>query len=221
MTFLARSLALATTLALLPGTALANPATLATLQTVAVADDAGVAQALVQPGTTKVTVVVDTAAPVAAPACEVTPPIHAPQPYYERIRKDRKTGRGLLIGGAALGGLAYLYTSLAGALAIDKARGLATDDPGTPGNEGRARAERRAYGRALLVPGIGPALAIPRADTAIRAWGAGIAGVTQAVAIGMTIVGLYHLGRAHRLERLSLGAMAGAQQAHVSLAVRF
>jgi hypothetical protein len=237
MIFLARSLALATILALLPGTALANPGTLAVLQTVAVANDAGVAQALVQPtepGTTQVTVVVSTtgaptdgaapATPVPTPAPAVAPtpppPVYEPPPYSDRIYKDRKSGRSLLIGGITLGVTAYVYTSLAGALVIDKARAL-HDDPLSMENEARHRADRRAYGKAMLIPGIGPALAIPKADTAMRAWAAGMAGLAQAAAVTMTLVGIHRLGRARRLERLSWGAMASSQQAHVSMAVRF
>jgi hypothetical protein len=220
MTFLARSLALATTLALLPGTALATPTTttLAALQTVAIADDSGVAQALAQPAT-QVTVVVNNIGTATAPAV-VPPPIYTPAPYSDRIYKDRKSGRSLLIAGLTLGGMAYVYTSLAGAIAIDKARDM-NDDPLTLENEARARSDRRAFGKALLIPGIGPALAIPKADTALRAWGAGMAGLTQAVALTMTIVGIHRLGRANRLERLSFGAMATGQQAHASMSVRF
>jgi hypothetical protein len=241
MTFLARSLALATALALLPGTALANPSTLAALQTVAVANDAGVAQALVQPaepGTTQVTVVVSTTAgeptaalpeaaeiaypPTVAPTVAPTPPppVYEPPPYSDRIYKDRKSGRSLLIGGITLGVTAYVYTSLAGALVIDKSRAL-HDDPLTMENEARHRADRRAYGKAMLIPGIGPALAIPKADTAMRAWAAGMAGLAQAAALTMTVVGIHRLGRARRFERLSWGAMAGSQQAHVSMSMRF
>lgn len=224
MTFLARSLALAGTLALLPGTALAVPTTttLAALQTVAVADDSGVAQALAQPGTTQVTVTVSTTDGAAAPTVSPPPPppVYTPPPYSDRIYKDRKSGRSLLIGGITLGVTAYVYTSLAGALVFDKARDM-RDDPLTMEDEGRDRADRRAYGRALMIPGIGPALAISKADTAMRAWGAGMAGLTQAAALTMTIVGLHRLGRANRRERLSFGAMASGQQAHASMTVRF
>ena len=253
MTFLARSLALATTLALLPGTALASPTTLATLQTVAVANDAGVAEALAQPAEpAQVSVTVSnvtgsapacTTAPAVATAVPVAeaatvpgptvaappsppPPTYVPSPYADRIHKDRKSGKGLLIGGLSLGGFTYLYVSLAGALVIDKARNMQSDDPLTPGNEGRARDERRAFGRAMLIPVVGPALAIPKADTALQAWGAGLATITQLTAVTMTLVGMHRLARARRFERLeqqrlSMGAMASAQGGQVSLAVRF
>jgi hypothetical protein len=243
MTSLARSLTLAVALSLLPGVAQANPATLATLQTVAVANDDGAAQALVQPAAPSTQVTVNVGSAGSAPACatgpatpapapapvastEPPPPSYVPSPYYDRIHKDRKSGRGLLVGGLSLGGFTYLYVSLAGALIIDKARTMPGDDPLTPGDEGRARDDRRAFGRAMMIPGIGPALAIPKADTAMQAWGAGLATITQAAAITMTVVGIHRLGRARRLERLeqqrlSLGGMATATGGHVSLGVRF
>lgn len=239
MTSLARSLALAVTLSLLPGLAQANPATLAALQTVAVANDAGAAEALVQPAapSTQVTVNVTGAGSgptcatgPAAPAPVVTPapppPSYVPSPYSDRIHKDRKSGRGLLIGGLSLGAFTYLYVSLAGALVIDKARSMPDDDPFTPADEGRARDERRAFGRAMMIPGIGPALAIPKADTALQAWGAGLATITQVTAATMALVGIHRLARARRLERLeqqrlSLGAMASSRGGHVAVSVRF
>jgi hypothetical protein len=98
------------------------------------------------------------------------------------------------------------------------------DDPLTLEDESRPRDERRAFGRALLIPGIGPALAIPQADTALRAWAAGMSGLTQAAAAAITIVGIHRLGRARRferLERLSLGGVASAQGGHVALHGRF
>jgi hypothetical protein len=98
---------------------------------------------------------------------------------------------------------------------------MTPDDAFTPQDEGRHRRERRAYGRALLIPGVGPALAIPRADTAMRAWGAGMAGLTQALCLGMVIVGAHRLARARRFERLSFSAMGTAQAAHVSMRLRF
>jgi hypothetical protein len=245
MTLLARSLPLAAALALLPGVARADPTapiastTLTALQTVAVANDAGVAEALAQPstpGTTKVTVEVRTetgspaptaaaTAPTPEPTAVPEPPLphlagYQPPPYSERIYQDRKSGPKLVAAGFTLGITAYVFTTLAGALTIDKAREM-TDDPLTPENEARHRADRRAYGRALLVPGIGPGIAIARADTAMRAWGAGFAGLAQGLAVGLTIVGIHRLARARRLERLSVAAMAGSREAHVSLGVRF
>lgn len=211
----------------------ANPATLAAMQTVAVATEPGVATATMAPATTTttqvaVTVSTDVAAePVATPEPAPAPPPaltgYVPPPehrYDEQIHDDRKSGRGLLAGGLTLAGSAYLFTSLAGALAIDRSRDF-TDDPLTEGDESRRGQRRRAYGQALMVPGIGPALAIARADTAVRAWAAGLAGLTQAVGVGMALVGVHRLARARRLGRLQLSAMGSSRQAHVALQVRF
>jgi hypothetical protein len=236
MTRLSCSLALTVTLALLPGAAQANPATLAVLRTVAVVNDAGVAESMVQPaepGTTKVTVVVSNeprraaapvVAPEAVPAAAPTPPpqlVDYPRsPYADRIYKDRKSAPNLVAAGLAVGTLSYVFSTLAGALVIDRSRRI-TDDPLTETDEARVRRDRRAYGRALLVPGIGPAVAIARADTAMRAWGAGMAGLTQAIGVGLVIVGAHRLARARRLERLSFSAMGTAQEAHVAVRVRF
>lgn len=232
----------------MPAVAQASPSTVASMRTVAIASDPGVAEALAEPAggsaTTRVTVEVTTeadqappvvAAPAAAPTPAATPvvepasppPPHvaapAPRPedrYREQARDDRKSGRGLLAAGLTVAGAAYVLSSLAGAIAIDRSRDLG-DDPLTEVDEGRRGERRRAFGRALLIPGVGPALAIARADTATRAWAAGVAGLTQAVGAGLAVVGIQRLVRARRLERLSLSATGSSRGAHVSLQVRF
>ncbi len=224
MTRLPCSLALATSFALLPSITQASPnpaIAVSALRTASVANDAGVAEAVVQPadpGSTKVTVVVSTTPGEGTPAAAPEPPplTYEPRPFDQRIYDDRKSGRGMLTAGLVLGTSTYVFT----ALAIDKAREM-TDDPLTEENEARHRADRRAFGRALLIPGIGPALAIGKADTALRAWAAGFAGLSQAVSVGLVVVGIHRLRRARRLERLSFSAMGTAQEAHVALRVRF
>ncbi len=221
-----------------PQAAAAAPLTVTTLPTVAVAEDPGVAKALASQGetTTQVEVAVTTVTPAttpppAAPAPAITaprpapPPPPTPQELYEQerssqIRDDRKSGRALLGSGLAVAGTAYLFTSLAGAVAIDRADDM-VDDPITPEDEGRQGRQRRSFGRALLIPGLGPALAIARADTAVRSWAAGIAGLSQAFGAGLAVIGMHRLGRARRLERLRLSAMGTSRQAQVSLQVRF
>lgn len=215
-----------------PGLAHANPTVVATLPTIAVANDSGVAEAVAPPvgsSTTRVTVEVAT-----SPAKEVTTPAPveprppAPTEYRPsqaerhamQAHDDRKAGRALLAGGLTIAGAAYLFTSLAGAIAIDRARDF-EDDPLTEADEGRRGDRRRAFGRALLVPGIGPAVAIHRSDSAVRAWGAGVGGLAQAVGAGLALLGTIRLARAHRLERMSVSAAGDARSAHVSLSVRF
>ncbi|MEM7155811.1 MAG: hypothetical protein AAF799_23370 [Myxococcota bacterium] len=205
----------------LPLSASATPATVANLRTVAVAAEP------TSTTTTEVTVEV-TSEPAATPP----PPKPAPPPpptpeqlrQWERadqVRKDRKSGRGLIISGAMVSGVSYLFTSLAGALAIDRARDM-VDDPDTLDVDESARADdRRRFGRALLIPGIGPGLAIARADTATRAWAAGVAGLTQGLGAGLVVLGIARLGRAKRLERLNVTGMASSRGAQVSVGLRF
>lgn len=188
------------------------------------------------PGSTRVTVEVETtpespsalAASTAAAEPEPEPrptptPVYVPTAadrYAAQAHDDRKSGRSLLAGGLAIAGLSYLFTSLGGALAIDKAR-KRSDDPLTEEDETRGADRQRAYGRALLIPGVGPILAVHRADRAIRGWAAGVAGLGQAVGVGLTILGVHRLARAKRLQRLSVAAMATGRQANVTVGIRF
>ena len=234
MTRLSCSISLLTAVIAAPQAAAANPLVINTMPTVAVANEPGVAETLSAPGgggtTTEVNVAVTTA-PTPPPRPVVTSPRPTPRPpptaqelYQEelrmQIRDDRKAGWGLLGSGLAVAGTAYLITSLSGAVAIDRADDF-VDDPATIPDEGLRGTQRRSFGRALLIPGVGPALAIARSDSAVRAWGAGVAGLTQALGAGLAIVGLQRLGRARRLERLSLSAMGSSRHAQVSLQVRF
>lgn len=212
----------------LSSSAAATPATVANQRTVAVVAEPTTTT------TTEVTVAVTsepaaTPEPTAAPAPEPKPePPPPPTPeqlrQWERAdqaRKDRKSGRGLIISGAMVSGVSYLFTSLAGALAIDKARDM-VDDPNTLDIDESAPADdRRRFGRALLIPGIGPGLAIARADTATRAWAAGVAGLTQGLGAGLVVLGIARLGRAKRLERINVSGMASSQGARVTIGLRF
>jgi len=230
-----RMLPLLATLSVVPSARAATPVVVTTLSSAAVATEPGVAEAIATPSgiTTQVKVAVTTVpapavttVPTPAPAPRLAPPAPptAEELYAQELRTqihdDRGRGRGLLASGLAVVGTAYLFTSLAGALAIDRARDI-TDDPTTPENEGHQSARRRSFGRALLVPGIGPALAIARGETAVRSWAAGVAGISQALGVGLAAVGVHRLLRARRLERLSLSAAGSSRQAHVSVQVRF
>src|SRR5688500_7079928 len=144
------------------------------------------------------------ATPASAPAA---PPPVVPRSALPEIEPP-KPSRGLLVAGFSIGGVAYLTTSLAGALAIDRARDF-TDDPLTEEDESQRGDRRRAFGFALLVPVAGPFVAIPRADTAMRAWAAGISGVAQAAALGLTIAGLVRRSASRRAHRLAFAPIAG------------
>jgi hypothetical protein len=165
--------------------------------------------------TTTLSVVgVPTATPPALPA---PPP---PRPSDGDLRKRDKSSRALLVSGLLVGGTAYLLTSMSGALAIDRARDF-EDDPLTEEDESATGDQRRAFGRALLVPVGGPFLAIARADTALRGWGAGIGGVMQGVGLGLTIAGIVGRVRVKQAQRLAFAPMAGREGAGLTMAVRF
>ncbi|MEM9454288.1 MAG: hypothetical protein AAGF11_08925 [Myxococcota bacterium] len=225
------SLPLFVALAVLPRTAGANPLPITALRATAETHDSDTAQEQTPPAgstTTEVKVAVSSGpSPAPSPPVITTPEPRPPtaqeryqQKLHSQIRDDRKTGSGLLAGGLVVAGISYLITSLSGAVAIDRSRDL-VDNPSTDADEGRRGERRRAYGRALLIPGIGPALAIARSDRAVRAWAAGMAGLTQALGVGLALLGTHRLLRARRLKRLSLSAAGSARQARVALQVRF
>lgn len=213
MTFIALPLAVAVPL-------FAGPTTLESIHSATVATTT-----TTSPQRTRVTVEVD------SPKPQPPPPTPAPTPtptyvptaadrYAALAYDDKKSGKKLVLAGSLVAGFSYLFTSLGGALAIDRARDM-VDDPLTPQDESRGARARRGYGRALLVPGIGPALAIARADRAMRAWAAGVAGLGQVVGVGLVALGAHRLARGRRYKRLSLAAMATPEHAQVTLGLRF
>jgi hypothetical protein len=126
----------------------------------------------------------------------------------------------MMAAGITMGVVSYLSTSMAGAVAIDRARDL-EDDPLTEADESAHASDRRAFGRALLIPIVGPYVAIPRADTALRGWAAGLSGVAQGVALGLTIAGIVRRSRALRPSRVAVSPIAGREGAGISMRVRF
>lgn len=214
-------------LALAPRPVLANPTAVAALPTIAIATEPGVAEAVVPPQTGSTTRVTVEVAPSPLETVTAPEPVPPPDPelsrayrYRAQAHDDRKSGRGLLTSGVSVAISAYALTSLAGAMAIDRARDF-EDDPLTEPDESLRGDQRRAFGRALLIPGIGPAIAIHRSDSAVRAWAAGVSGLAQALGVGLVLLGTHRLARAHRLERLAVSASGDRLGAQVSLRVRF
>ncbi len=226
MTRLSCCISLAAVFAALPQLAHANPTAEAVPAMAVNPATADAGSSATPEGTTRVTVEVETPAPTVEPppAAEPppvvtpTPPVHdarreLDQRYRSEIKRERKEGRALLTAGLVTGGAAYLFSSLAGAIAIDRSRDF--------GEGTRRRDQRRSFGRRMLIPGVGPALAIASSDRAVRSWGAGVAGLAQAVGAGIAIIGIHRLGRARRLERVRVHALATPDQAHVGLQFRF
>ena len=112
-----------------------------------------------------------------------------------------KNRAGMFTAGAVTFGLAYTFTSLAGAIAIDKAKRDHVD-PVTWETSQRIDPRRRAFGRALLVPGVGPFIAIGYTDSARKRWGAAMSGSLQLMAVAMITGAAIARARSRRDQRL-------------------
>jgi len=171
--------------------------------------------------------VVATAAPEAAPpiadpwtsppvpvASSVPPPrLVAPPPP-----PSHGDGKDIIAIGLSTFGAFYFFTSLAGAVIIDKARDRKYDEYG----EVKAMNTKRLnYGRALLVPVAGPFIGIRYTDSAKERWGAVLTGSVQVAGVITTAVGLIRHARTRRAQRFGVGAGMAAGGGVVSLSGRF
>ncbi|MBK6918357.1 MAG: hypothetical protein IPH07_13255 [Deltaproteobacteria bacterium] len=164
-----------------------------------------------------------TAAPSVAtvPAATVPPPVvvaataptccAAPPAPTTSLRE----ARGMIVGGAVMFTLVYGFTALGGAVAIDRAR--KSRPPGSPA----PHAGREAYGRALLVPLVGPFLAMPRTHSATDRWLDAAAGVLQLGGAVFTLVGVAQARRIRMFERFRMSAGMQAGGAQLSFSGRF
>jgi hypothetical protein len=153
---------------------------------------------------------------------QVPPPVVASQPPPRPVLVPParlRGGKQMIIAGAATLGTFYFFSSMVGALAIDKGR-QPKHDPMTGALEGPDR-RRISYGRALLVPVAGPFIAMAHTDTAIQRWGSALTGAAQVTGALLVLAGMVRNARARRWERVSLGAGYGAGGASVSIAGRF
>lgn len=93
------------------------------------------------------------------PAYQPAPPV-APAPHYPPPPRRVWRGKGLMIAGWSIFGATYLISTLVGTTAIDQARcdrggGFDEGDLGCTTDE-----SRRRYGRRMLVPVVGPFMAV-------------------------------------------------------------
>jgi hypothetical protein len=152
---------------------------------------------------------------VQAPA--VPPPrLVAPPPPRVRVTE----GNDLIAAGLASFGGFYFFTSLAGAVIIDKARDRNEIDAYT-GEKRELDTRRLNYGRALLVPVAGPFIGLAYTSSAKERWGAALTGAVQVTGVVLTMVGLTQKARARRAQRYAVGAGVGAGTAMLSLRGRF
>lgn len=148
------------------------------------------------------------------PPVLVQPPSSLPPTPPPRPRKDpdRSSGIAFLASGLALFGSAYLSSSLAGVANIDRK----FEDP-------RDDARARAYGNRMLIPIVGPWVAISQSDSATKGWFTGLAGVAQGVGIALATVGAIRLSRAHRrrVQQFSVSPGMRAEGGHIQMSFRF
>jgi hypothetical protein len=104
------------------------------------------------------------------------------------LRQRRNSGMGMAISGYTIFGTSYLISALIGTISIDYAK-----DVGGSG----------VYGRRMLIPMVGPFMAIPRADSATGGLFTGFIGVIQLGGFVLGTAGAIRLGRANHEMRLS------------------
>lgn len=113
-------------------------------------------------------------------------------PRIAELKHRRNSGLGMTISGYTLFGTSYLISALVGTISLD----LAADVGGTG-----------VYGRRMLVPLVGPFMAIPRAGTATGGLFTGLLGVVQIGGFALGTAGAIRFGSARR--QLALSADTG------------
>lgn len=154
------------------------------------------------------TVIVAPSAPVPAPRIAPTPPSRS---------SEIKDATSIIVAGATVAGTFYFFTSLAGAVVIDKAR--RSDVVGT----GKTTIDTRRlnYGRSLLVPVAGPFIAMRFSHSATERWALALTGVAQTAGVVLALVGASRRARARRAERLGFAPGFVAGGATVGVQGRF
>jgi hypothetical protein len=136
----------------------------------------------------------------APPTATVPPPVVSPSAVAPKPAPDprRKSGLGMVIGGLSTLGTVYLVTSMRGATMIDKAKRERIDY--STGLEIGPDRRGIAHGRALLVPAIGPFIALRHTSSASAKWLDVFCGTVQTASLVLAAVGFVRMrqGRAPR-----------------------
>lgn len=143
---------------------------------------------------------------VVPPATVVVPP---PAVVHSNPPRLPPKGTPMIVAGVSITAGVYLFTSLAGVIAIDKAndrRDSYVDNPLLPDAERPPHERQRRRGRSLLVPIAGPFLAMRHSETALQSYGLAVAGTLQAAGLAIAIVGAVRNGKRRRAKRTSLTA---------------
>ena len=139
------------------------------------------------------------------PASEPPPPTVPPHlppaapPDVPSLPPPRR-GVGLMTSGFIVLGISYLATAITGAVLIDDANNDFSRE-----RSSYERAAQEAVGRRLLVPGIGPFLAIAPARSAFAGLGLGLVGAVQVTGLALAAGGIVRFARHRRQRKLKAG----------------
>ena len=158
-----------------------------------------------------------TSAPAPAPVVSPRTPLPAsrPAPYVPSNGK----ANGMLVSGIGVLGGVYFFTSLGGAIIIDKAR----DGEIQPQTGLRSGPDKRRinYGRGLLVPVVGPFISLAYTDSAKERWAASFSGLAQVTGAVLLLAGVVAKARIRRAQRFGFAAGSIRGGGAVTLSGRF
>jgi len=124
-----------------------------------------------------------------------------PAPYQPPPQPPRRRGKGMMIAGFVTFGSSYLATALVGAAALDVSR-----DEVLGGTDDRSR----RLGSSLLIPVVGPLVAIPHIETATGTMFAIFSFIAQAGGLSLGIAGAVRYARdGRRMQAAQAGLHLG------------
>jgi len=144
-----------------------------------------------------------------------TPP---PPPVVEPSAARRTSARKLVVAGGSTLLTTYLVTTVYGVVTIDKARKTTTD---WAGNESAIDHRGVGLGRSLLVPVVGPFLAMHYTRAATSRWLELFSGSAQVAGLVLTVVGAVRLRRSGKSQRVAMTADASGRGAMLGVSGRF
>jgi len=157
------------------------------------------------------------AAPVPAPVLPAS--MHGANVSAPAAAPRNKAGNWAILTGTTLFAATYFYTSALGAIAIDKGRKSGIDP--TTGLPRTSDTRRIAFGRRMLIPVVGPFMAIGHTNHAFKRWGASISGVLQLGSVALVVTGIVLKSRAARERRFGWTAGATRDGGGIAIHGRF
>lgn len=157
----------------------------------------------------------------ATPTASVPAPVVSPSAVTPATSSSarRKSGQGLVIAGLSTLGTVYVITSLRGAMMIDKAKKDRIDY--ATGLEIGPDRRGIAHGRALLMPAIGPFLALRHTSSASTKWLDVFSGTAQTAGLVLAVVGIVRMRQGRAPRRYLVGGGVGRGSATVAISGRF